>query len=375
VVCRSMQFIKLKGLKRYSKGGREYCYHRATGICLSPPHEFGSQEFVAAYLEAEAKLKASQEPSLKPQGTWGRLVQEYKESPRFTNLKRRTKADYELYLGRISRTMDGVRLEKIDAFSLAKLRNHVEKNRGWRAANYTLQVISVVLSHGQEIGHTKTNPAKDVKRAKRPTSLPRANRPWTDEEFQAVVEAAPPHLLVPIAIARWTSLREGDVLTLKRPAYHEGVITHVTEKTSQPVEHPCPKPLKEILDAMPRHSAVTLCVNSRGTPWTSDGFRTSFFRLIRGLEKEGKVGSRLTFHGLRTTVLQESADKGFTALQIAGYAGHKSPRSTERYIADRDRKAGIAEISASMDETNSDQKLSTKVSTWTIPQPRGRLSG
>jgi hypothetical protein len=50
------------------------------------------------------------------------------------------------------------------------------------------------------------------------------------------------------------------------------------------------------------HDAITLAASSNGTPWTSDGFRASFNKAMKRLEGEGKIGTGLTFHGLRHTV-------------------------------------------------------------------------
>ena len=47
------------------------------------------------------------------------------------------------------------------------------------------------------------------------------------------------------------------------------------------------------------HSAVTLCANSYGRPWTESGFRASWAAVRKKLEKAGRVGPGLTLYGLR----------------------------------------------------------------------------
>jgi integrase len=68
----------------------------------------------------------------------------------------------------------------------------------------------------------------------------------------------------------------------------------------------------------------TICANSRGATWTTDGFKTSLFTLIRALEKEGAVARGLTFHGLRHTVATELRELGFDTRTIADMLGQKS---------------------------------------------------
>jgi integrase len=339
-----MTVYRLKHLKRYQnpRTGIWYSYHRPSGTRIEPPHEFGTAAFIQAFAEAEKRHQAKVTTGAVP-GTFGAMASDYKQSARFLGLGKRTKSDYLRVLDWL-KAMDDVPISTIDTFKVVQIRNKAEGSRGWHFANYVLQLLSIVFKHGIEGGLAKDNPAQKVSKVKRPSSRPKANRRWKAEEVKVVLETAPPHLFLPIAIARWTGWREGDVIRLKKTAYSKGVLTHIHRKRHEPVRLECPTSLKELLDAAPAHDAITLCANSWGKPWTEDGFRTSFFRLIRGLEAEGKVGSGLTFHGLRTTVGEELAEMGFTDREIAKYLGHRSSRSTERYTRDFEGTEAIRRI-------------------------------
>jgi integrase len=76
---------------------------------------------------------------------------------------------------------------------------------------------------------------------------------------------------------------------------------------------------------------MTICVNSRGRPWTRDGFKTSFFKFIRQLEMEGIVAPGLTFHGLRHTVATELRELGFDTRTIADMLGQKTEAMAAHY--------------------------------------------
>ena len=91
----------------------------------------------------------------------------------------------------------------------------------------------------------------------------------------------------------------------------------------------------------PAHDALKLCTNMRGKPWTQDGFRTSFFKMIKELEKQGNVDRGLTFHGLRHTVASRLAERGVSLEDIAAVLGQKSSQVAQIYTerADRTRRA------------------------------------
>jgi integrase len=94
--------------------------------------------------------------------------------------------------------------------------------------------------------------------------------------------------------------------------------------------------LKEILDSALRTSTI-IAVNSRGAPWTESGFRASFFKLLRKLRADRKIGSGLTFHGLRHTVGKALAEAGCDARTIASVLGQQSEAAARIYADEEDR--------------------------------------
>jgi integrase len=355
-----MTVVRVKGVKRFrhKRTGIWYTYHRASGACLEPPHAFGTPAFFAALASADAKHKAKGPVS----GTFGAMMRSYRESPDFQTLKDRTKSDYHKVFDWLQ-GIDEMPVAQMDTQFIAKLRDKAFKQRKRRFANYVLSVVSVIFSHGIEHHLAKANPVRDVKKVRRPTDAPIANRAWTEDEKHIVLDAAPAHLIAPIAIARWTGLREGDIIRLGKTAYQDGSLNLTTSKRGVPHWFPCPRMLREILEAIPEHEAMRLCVNSRGLPWTPDGFRASFFKLIRKLEAEGRVAGGLTFHGLRTSFAEEAAGQGFNSRQIADALAQRDTKSAEHYTRNVDRRRSAKAISASLDGGNSGQGLSTKVST------------
>ena len=355
-----MSVVRIRGLKRYRhpKTGIYYTYHRPSGIRLEPPHQFGSPAFFRALADAEAR-HATKEPRA---GTFGALVRSYRDSPAFLTLKERTRSDYHKALDWL-RGIDGMPLAEIDSPFVAEVRDKAFRQKKRRFANYVLSVLSVLFGHGIEKGLVNGNPAKGVRKLKRPLDTPIANRAWTVEEKKVVLETAPPHLRLPIAIARWTGLREGDIIKLGKTAYANGILTLVTQKRGVPATHLCPTPLRELLDRRPPSDAITLCSNSRGRPWTASGFRASFFKLLKRLEQQGHVEAGLTFHGLRTSFAEELRSKGLDLQTIADALAHKDTRATAGYVRNADRRASMQRALEALEGTNEAQNLSTSLST------------
>lgn len=355
-----MTIVRLKGIKRYRhpKTGIWYTYHRKTGICLEPKHVFGSADFFTAFNAAEAKMKATAPVN----GTWGAMMRSYKSSPEFSQLRDRTRSDYQKVFDWL-RPIDLMPISVIDTTFVAKTRDKAFRQKGRRFANYVRSIMSVIFGHGIEIGMTKSNPVRDTKQVRKPTDAPIANRAWTSDEKEAVLHNLQAHLLPPVAIARWTGMREGDVLKLPTTAYQDGALNITTEKRGIPLWFPCPYPLRQILEAIPKHDGMRLCVSSRGTPWTQHGFSSSLRKDFSRLKKAGLIGEGLTFHGLRTSFGEEAADASFTTRQIADALAQKSTRSAEHYVRNIDRKKATKAISENLERTTSAHGVSTRLST------------
>jgi hypothetical protein len=68
-----------------------------------------------------------------------------------------------------------------------------------------------------------------------------------------------------------------------------------------------------------------------------------FHQLCVKLDKAGKIGGGLTFHGLRHTVATKLADAGADDKTIAAITGHKSMSQIQRYTRTASQKRrGIA---------------------------------
>jgi len=210
-------------------------------------------------------------------------------------------------------------------------------------------VLSILFGWGVERDYLKSNPAEKLMNIRRPKDSPEANRPWSDEERHAVLEAAPPHIKPAIALMMFTGLGPKDALRLPRSFYRNEEIATRRAKTGEPVFWPAPAELQTILATAPAHNAMTLCANSNGTPWTESGFRASWRPIRIRLEKAGAIGPGLTLYGLRHTVAVILRESGFDERTIADALGQKTIEMARHYAKSADLKPKMRGVVASFD--------------------------
>ena len=122
----------------------------------------------------------------------------------------------------------------------------------------------------------------------------------------------------------FTGLRKGDVLALTKSGIRNGHILRRTGKTGHEVSIPIHPDLARLLSEAPPHNAVTVAATTHGTPWTISGFNSTFIKAIGKLERKGKVGTGLTFHGLRHTVGTLLVEAGFNLDTVRRWLGQKT---------------------------------------------------
>lgn len=284
-----MTKIRLRGFQIFKdRHGKWRAYHRKTRVPVDlEKTPLGSAEFFAecAKIAALAEAKAQKE---KP-GTLGLLIADYRASPSFQDLAQQTQKDYQKIFDYLRPIVDTA-LIRFDRPLVVRIRDKAAASKGRRFGNYVEAGLSIVFGWGSERGYIADNPASGIKDIRRPKGAPEANRPWSDAERHAVLDAASAHMRPAIALMMMTGLGPKDALALPRNHWRDGEIATRRAKTGEPVFWPVPAPLNTFLRAAPRHDATTLCASSTGRPWTLDGFRASWRTLRIRLEKEGAIG-------------------------------------------------------------------------------------
>lgn len=330
--------VKLKGInkvkKKLASGERvEYWYAWKGGPRL--PGKPGSPEFMAAYNAAVAQRA---EPK---SGTLQSVLNAFQFSSDWDDLAPRTKRDYIKLIRIIEAEFGDFPLSGLGdrrARAVFMAWRDVRAKASRRQADYGWQVLARILSWANGRGLVIANPCE---KGGRLYNGSRAENVWTDDDEARFLAVAPPHLHLPLILALWTGQRQGDLLKLVWTQYDGRYIRLQQGKTQTRVTVPVGKPLKDRLDAI-RGRVGPILISSEGTPWTEDGFRSSWGKACK---LAGIVG--VTFNDLRGTAVTRLALAGCTEAEIATITGHslKQVRSIlDTHYLHRDIRLGESAI-------------------------------
>jgi len=342
-----MTFVRVKGFQIFpDRHGKMRCYHRATRTAVDlDRHPLGTASFIAECSRITAMADKGEQA--KP-GTLGILISRYRAHTAFKDLAVRTQADYQRcfdYLKPIGDTA----LIKFNSPLIVKIRDKAADKHGRRFGNYIKTVLALLFAWGRERGYLTINPAEGIKGIRRPKDAPRANRPWSDAERDAVEAALPAHMRLPVALMMYCALDPQDALRLPRNAISDGKIDTRRGKTGEGKPLPVPQPVLAAIDAAPRHNATTLCATSFGRPWTVSGFRASWRPIRQKLEDNGLAQPGLTLKGLRHTVATILAEIGYDERTIADMLQQKTIEMARHYSRDADKTQKMCAVVTNLD--------------------------
>jgi integrase len=325
--------IKLKGVYEHHKrlkNGRLATYYTLRGYGpLKPlpddqgePFYPGSSAFMRSYAAAnEAPQKA------RVTGTLQQVIEAYQRSSAFTKLAERTKCDYLGHLLKIERaqlikngpTLGTYPLEAIDDPKIRRRlldwRDTMAKGSP-RQADAIFGVLRIILEWARDRGMISNNHAT---RPKKVYKADRSGKLWLPDHIDAFRSAAPPEMVMALAVALWTGQRQADVLTMPWKAYEEGRLRLRQGKRLRLVNMPVFSELREVLDSAPR-LADTILTTAKGKPWTVKPRATYFMHEWRKATLAAGLDG-LHFHDIRGTTCTMLADAGATPSEIASMLG------------------------------------------------------
>jgi len=328
-----LDYIQAFKNRRY---GKVYYYYRRAGKRIPIKSEFGTAAFLREVADIEKTFNKTSENA---PGTLGFLIESYKASQNFIELKTATRISYERAFS-VLKPFSSADIKDFKRSTIIELRDRVllPKYKIWMA-NYTITVLSVLFRFGHDLGLVDQNPLRErVRKLRNREKLP-ANRPWTAEERKIVLESAPPYLKLPLALAMCTGLRKADVLSITMASIANNVISIRTSKRGVPVKLPLHPVLVEALALRPNVDAVQITLRADGKPWTTKGFDSAWHKLKTDLEREGRIESGLTIHGLRHTLGTLLKEAGAHDGEIADVLGQKSTAMARHYS----KEAGISD--------------------------------
>jgi integrase len=335
--------MTLKGIATVTAKGKTYHYAWRGGPRLRG--EPGSPEFIASYNEAIADLRTPDTSRFRS------LVTAYKASADFKKLAPSTIKNWSTWLDRIAEHFGDLRIAQFDRPE--KIRPIIIRWRNqWgekpRTADYAMQVLSRLLSFAVDpLGRLAGNPCEGIKQL---YNSDRSEIIWTDADIAALKQTCSPEIARAVDLAVHTGLRLGDLLKLSWSHVGEDAIVIATGKSRQRREAIIPLygALRNVLAGIPKRS-TTILTNSRGRPWTHDGFSTSFYNA------KLKLGSDydLHFHDLRGTAATRFYTDGLSVRvigEIMGWEEKHIERIIRRYV---DRTAATRAVIAHLNERRS----------------------
>ncbi len=213
--------------------------------------------------------------------------------------------------------LSGLRQEEVEAWYAERL-GQVKAS----TANKELARLKHLLNRAVKWGYLKSNPAKEVAKAK---EAPGRVRYLTPEEREALLREGNPTLRLYILAALHTGARRGELLRLTWADVDmkARTVTFSHTKNGDARSVPMTDTLRETLLALPRPLNPEALVFPEREPLV---LTRSFARLV------GRLGlPSLTFHDLRHDAASTLTMAGVPQRTIMDILGHHDPRMTMRY--------------------------------------------
>jgi integrase len=340
--------VELKPYRAKAKG-HVYYYAWLGGPRLMS--EYGSPEF---YDEFVAALQERRFPDRRK---FISLVVSYRASD-FKELEPTTKRNWGRWLDIISDDFGPLSVAQFDRPE--KIRLVIRKWRSGyaskpRTADFGMQVLSRVLSHGVETGRIAGNPCEGIKRLYGGAS--RAEIIWTEADIARIKASASAEIGHAVDLAAATGLRLDDLRRLSWSHVGPDAIIIATGKSRGRREAIIPiyDALRATLAGIPKR-ATTVLTNSRGRPWTNDGLRSSFALA----KKAAGIGSELHFHDLRGTAATYFYTAGLSERVVAEIMGWEEEHVAKIIRCYVDRSAAVKAVIRQLNEQKQHVSIETQ---------------
>lgn len=238
-------------------------------------------------------------------------------NPDFIALAETTRTDHLYAFGIIKKKWPrlAVKLTQMKGMKADIRKWHRSYSANPRKADKLLFSLSKVFSYAIADEIIEKNPCTGIERLYKGS---RRESVWTGELIEKLRTGAPAHLLLPFEMALLTGQRQGDLLGLSWKDYDGIHLFFKQSKTGKRVKVRVHSRLKAMLDPLPKDK-LRILLNSRGRPWSKDGFKTSWGKECAKLKITG-----VTFHDLRGTFITERAREGSSVEHIAQISGHST---------------------------------------------------
>lgn len=303
--------------------GRYYYIERGTRKWM-PIEADTEPEAIDAWRRLEARYRAAEA------GTIAAAIDRYTDQI-LPTLRPETQRQYRRLAVYLRELFGHLELSELRPTHIATL---LDKTAAKVAGNRLRSVFSTIYSYAIRWGMADTNPVREVRRN---TERPR-KRYVEDWEFYAVRDMASPLIQCAMYFAYLTGMRQGDLLRVRISDIKDGELHIEDQKTGKRGRYEITPELAKVIDCArtlrdPISSMYLFCTE-RGQPYTSDGFRAIWGKLMRRALDTGVIKEAYTWHDLRA---KHATDGNAIGLNVQITLGHSSLATTSKYICSRAR--------------------------------------
>lgn len=307
--------------KRLQSGDRWYVYAARGGPLIH------TQDHYRPQVTPDLLAKAQSALGIVPRNRLDAIIDAYRTSPEFASKAPSTQREYRHRLDQISE-----RFGRVPARLIPEMRKEIivwrdEMADTPRAADRAVGMLATVLTWAEDRDMIAHNPALKIGKLHK---VNRADMIWETRHWKAV-EGVPGYIHRVLALGSLTGLRIADLLALAWEDVQDGFVALRTRKTGGEAIIPLHTELDKFLTGPGRGVILR---NSRGEPWTPDGWQSSW-------HKARPEGFDRKVHDLRGTFATRLMIAGFTDSEIAivmGWTAERIAAIRMRYV-DRSRVA------------------------------------
>jgi integrase len=295
--------------------------------------EYGTPEFYAEYEAALAGAAVARPDRKTAAGTFGWLIDRYRETHDWASLSPATRRQRENIYKQIITAAGHEPLARITKASVIASRDR--RSAAPAQARHLLQAMRCLFHWALEAGHVKVDPTDGVSDLKRTTKKATGFPIWTDEDVEKYERRWPigTRQRVWLDVLLYTGLRRGDAVRLGRQHVKEGVATIFTEKSGGEIEVSIPilPVLAATLKAGPCGD-LAFIAGENGRPLTKESFGNLFRKACRAAGVSGSA------HGLRKVAATRAANNGATVAELEAIFGWTGGRMASHYTRTADRR-------------------------------------
>jgi len=304
---------------------------------------FDSLADARAYsLQVQAKYASHSRNSRKTKaveaGTVKKLVEYYRSTENYVNLKPRSIASYELMIDTSLNvilpthtiSLGDMEARLISKEVVQKFIHQVRNNYSHHRALHSVKVMKLIWTVAENAGQVSGNPWRHSQIKK----LPDREILWTHDQVEKFIAAADEmglQSMGTLALMCYTMCqRPGDIRQLRWGDIKDNIFEFKQEKTGTEVYVPLAPSLKERVSQIDTSHAweIILRYEVTGKPFT----QWDYGKIARRIMRKANLPKELRIGDLRRTGTTRLADFGCTEDQIMSVTGHKSREMVSVYV-------------------------------------------